>query len=105
MGVMTVSFSYEHLIEQYVYESLGEKEYFNRYSKLEPDKSINGYTYGKHLYDILIADITSDINDGYFCKYEFIKDYFLPYKVRNYVKNLKSIGVIFPHKDYKRKYK
>lgn len=72
-------FSLNSLKEQYIFESRGTGQ---------PDKKINGYSYGKWIYDITITEIKKDVEDGLFDKKELLEG--ACYRMRQTIKEWKS---------------
>jgi len=90
-GISSLDFSIESLLQQYEYETFGKRFFHSKYGEYHPDSKVNGYTYGKHLYDITLATISEDILAGNFCKVEYLQDYSLPAILRKSIASLPCV--------------
>jgi len=63
-GFTHFDFSIDALKSQYDRETFGGSK---------PDPKINGYTYGKSIFDITMAAVEEDLATGLFCKYELLQ--------------------------------
>jgi len=87
------SFTHEDLLQQYQWESTGQGE--------KPDKRKNGFAYGKWIVDINTAGMLEGLNDGDFCKYEFLNTAILRLHNSKVLENFIPAKPFFAFEDYK----